>query len=151
MRELNPGSFPITWGGTVRMLMSFIAGLLCFAARPYPRLGILRKIEKDSQWDSNPHAKYPQVLTSWEELNLQRLRNLTLPNGERVCLFRHGKLKRSFSKAIYHVLDNTGQLLPRCFSQRHERVLLIYARTQGCSKPIAGYLPRLSLAVLLTP
>ena len=32
------------------------------------------------------------------------------------------KIEKSFSKAIYHVLDNTGQLLPSCFFQRHERV-----------------------------
>ena len=64
-----------------------------------------------------------KCLTSWEESNLRRLRNLTLPSRERVYLFRHGKLKRSFSKVIYHGLDNTGQLLPCCFlSQRHEHV-----------------------------
>ena len=64
-----------------------------------------------------------KCLTSWEESNLRRLRNLTLPSRERVYLFRHGKLKRSFSKIIYHGLDNMGQLLPRCFlSQRHEHV-----------------------------
>lgn len=64
-----------------------------------------------------------KCLTSWEESNPRRLRNLTLPSRERVYLFRHGKLKRSFSKVIYHGLDNTGQLLPRCFlSQRHEHV-----------------------------
>ena len=34
-----------------------------------------------------------KCLTSWEESNLQRLRNLTLPSRERVYLFRHGKLK----------------------------------------------------------
>ena len=26
------------------------------------------------------------------------------------------EIEKSFSKAIYHVLDNTGQLLPNCFS-----------------------------------
>ena len=34
-----------------------------------------------------------KCLTSWEESNLRRLRNLTLPSRERVYLFRHGKLK----------------------------------------------------------
>ena len=57
------------------------------------------------------------------------------------------EIEKPFSKAIYHVLDNTGQLLPSCFPQRHERVLLIYARTQGCSRPIAGQVPLLSEGV----
>ena len=99
-------------------------------------------------------------ITSWEELNLQRFAQLDTPQWERVYPFRHGKrsffttlkgrsqrFEESFSKAIYHVLDNTGQLLPSCFFQRHERVLLIYARTQGCSRPIAGQVPLLSEGV----
>ena len=50
--------------------MSVIAGLLCFAARPYPRLGILRKIEKSfsnaiyhilgANWSITPNGIVPQ-------------------------------------------------------------------------------------------
>ena len=63
----------------------------------------------------------------------------------KLCLIT--PIEESFSKAIYHVLDNTGQLLPSCFFQRHERVSFSFtrscannARTQGCSRPIAGHL-----------
>ena len=95
----------------------------------------------NSQWDSNPHAKYPQVHHFMGGIEPPEVCATWHPLlGARLSL-SPWEIEKSFSKAIYHVLDNTGQLLPSCFSQRHERVLLIYARTQGCSEPIAGYLP----------
>ena len=106
--------------------------------------------EKDSQWDSNPHAKYPQVPHFMGGVEPPEVAQLDTPiEGARLSI-SPWEIEKSFSKEIYHGLDNTGQLLPRCFlSQIHEHVYLL--GHMGCSKPIAGYLPRLSMVVLLTP
>lgn len=58
------------------------------------------------------------------------------PRSEGRALLRHGvvfdlpliQIEKSFSKAIYHVLDNTGQLLPSCFSPRDMNVSLTKLR-----------------------
>ena len=83
------------------------------------------EIEKDSQWDSNPHAKYPQVPHFMGGVEPPEVAQLDTPiEGARLSI-SPWEIEKSFSKVIYHVLDNTGQLLPCCFlSQRHEHVYL---------------------------
>ena len=83
------------------------------------------EIEKDSQWDSNPHVKYPQVPHFMGGVEPPEVAQLDTPiEGARLSI-SPWEIEKSFSKVIYHVLDNTGQLLPCCFlSQRHEHVYL---------------------------
>ena len=83
------------------------------------------EIEKDSQWDSNPHVKYPQVPNFMGGVEPPEVAQLDTPiEGARLSI-SPWEIEKSFSKIIYHGLDNTGQLLPCCFlSQRHEHVYL---------------------------
>ena len=84
---------------------------------------VLLYLEKDSQWDSNPHAKYPQVPHFMGGVEPPEVAQLDTPiEGARLSI-SPWEIEKSFSKVIYHGLDNTGQLLLRCFlSQRHEHV-----------------------------
>ena len=84
---------------------------------------VLLELEKDSQWDSNPHAKYPQVPHFMGGVEPPEVAQLDTPiEGARLSI-SPWEIEKSFSKIIYHGLDNTGQLLPCCFlSQRHEHV-----------------------------
>ena len=77
----------------------------------------------NSQWDSNPHAKYPQVPHFMGGVEPPEVAQLDTPiEGARLSI-SPWEIEKSFSKIIYHGLDNTGQLLPCCFlSQRHEHV-----------------------------
>ena len=81
------------------------------------------EIEKDSQWDSNPHAKYPQVPHFMGGVEPPEVAQLDTPiEGARLSI-SPWEIEKSFSKIIYHGLGNTGQLLPCCFlSKRHEHV-----------------------------
>ena len=91
-----------------------------------------------------------KCLTSWEESNLRRLRNLTLPSRERVYLFRHGKLKnRSQRKSIMVWTTRVNYSLVVSYPRYMN--MSIYARTYGCSEPIAGYLPWCPWSCFLTP
>ena len=84
---------------------------------------VLFELEKDSQWDSNPHAKYPQVPHFMGGVEPPEVAQLDTPiEGARLSI-SPWEIEKSFSKEIYHGLDNTSQLLPRCFlSQIHEHV-----------------------------
>ena len=50
------------------------------------------------------------------------------------------EIEKVFLKGNLSCSGQHGSITPSLLlTQRHECVLLIYARTQGCSKPIAGY------------
>lgn len=87
---------------------------------------VLFELEKDSQWDSNPHAKYPQVPHFMGGVEPPEVAQLDTPiEGARLSI-SPWEIEKSFSKEIYHGLDNTGQLLPCCFlSQIHEHVYFL--------------------------
>ena len=83
------------------------------------------EIEKDSQWDSNPHVKYPQVPHFMGGVEPPEVAQLDTPIWGARLSISPWEIEKSFSKVIYHALDNTGQLLLRCFlSQIHEHVYL---------------------------
>ena len=86
---------------------------------------------ENSQWDSNPHAKYPQVSSLHGRSRTSRgLRNLTPLMRARLSV-SPWEIEKSFSKAIYHIVASTGQLLQMMF----------FHKLRGCNEPIAGYLP----------
>ena len=106
---------------------------------------VLFELEKDSQWDSNPHAKYPQVPHFMGGVEPPEVAQLDTPiEGARLSI-SPWEIEKSFSKIIYHGLDNMGQLLPCCFlSQRHEHVYfradiwLLWSNRRLLTKAVPG-------------